>query len=279
MNTLKTGFLLTILTLILIFAGRALGGQQGMIIAFFFALMMNGISYWFSDKIILTMYGAREVSASQAPELHRIVANLSQRANLPMPKVYFIPSQSPNAFATGRNPQHAAVAVTKGLMEILDEDKLEGVIGHELSHIKNRDILIACVAATVAGAITVLAQMGRFAMIFGGGRGARSRDGIVPLLMIIIAPIAALIIQMWISRTREYQADENAASLTGKPLALADALRSLETYSKRIPLSASPATAHLFIVNPLRDEGLLTLFSTHPPLKDRILRLEGLARG
>jgi len=279
MNTLKTAFFLTLLTLLLVFIGRILGGNSGMIIALIFAAVLNLGSYWFSDKIVLGIYRAQKIEEGDNPGLYRIIRRIASQANLPMPKVYIIPTDSPNAFATGRNPEHSAVAVTSGILRILSEEELEGVISHEMSHIKNRDILISSIVATVAGAISMLAQMAQFAAIFGGGRDEENRGGGLGLLfMAIIAPIAALLIQLAISRSREYQADESGAKISHKPLALAGALKKLSYASQRIPLQANPSTAHLFIVNPLSGKGMASLFSTHPPLEERISRLEGLAK-
>jgi len=279
MNTLKTAFFLTLLTLLLIFIGRILGGNSGMIIALVFAAIFNLGSYWFSDKIVLRMYRAQKIEESDNPGLYRLVRRIASQAGLPMPKVYIIPTDSPNAFATGRNPEHSAVAVTSGILRILNEEELEGVISHEMSHVKNRDILISSVVATVAGAISMLAQMAQFAAIFGGGRDEENRGGGLGLLfMAIVAPIAALLIQLAISRSREYQADESGAKISHKPLALAGALKKLSYASQRVPMQANPSTAHLFIVNPLTGGGLTSLFSTHPPLEQRISRLESLAK-
>lgn len=278
MNTLKTVVLMTGLTVLLIIAGDALGGRSGMLIAFIFAAGMNFASYWFSDKIILKMYRAREVNESAAPELYGLVRRLATQAGLPMPKVYLIPGDQPNAFATGRNPEHAAVAITDGILRILNREELEGVIGHELAHIKNRDILIGTVAATIAGAISMLATMAQWAMIFGGGRNDDDEGGgiLSYLVMLIVAPIAAMLIQMAISRSREYLADEAGARIAGNPRSLASALRKLDAAAKRIPLQANPATAHMFIVSPLRGGGFASLFSTHPPMAKRVARLESL---
>jgi heat shock protein HtpX len=278
MNTLKTTFLMALLTVLLVTAGGAFGGEGGMVIAFLFALVMNGVSYWFSDKIVLRMYGAKEIGADAAPTLHRIIRDLTLRAQIPMPKLYLIPQEAPNAFATGRDEKHAAVAVTEGILRILDEKELRGVLAHELSHIKNRDILIGTIAATMAGAISMLANMAHWGMIF-GGRSSDDREGghpIVALLMIIIAPLAAMLVQMAISRSREFGADATGAVISGDPLSLANALRKLEQGAQRIPMEANPATAHMFIVNPLTAGGLMTLFSTHPPMQERIRRLEGM---
>jgi len=279
MNTLKTTVLMVGLTLVLVWAGAAFGGRSGMTMALIVALAMNLFSYWFSDKIVLKMYRAREVSESAAPELYSIVRRLSQKAEIPMPKVYIMEQDQPNAFATGRNPSHAAVAVTTGIMRILSREELEGVIGHELSHVKHRDILIGTIAATVAGAISFLAQMAQWAMIF-GGRSDDDEGGspIAALVMMIVGPIAALLIQMAISRSREYSADEGGAKLAGNPRYLAGALKKLDMTSKRIPMDARPATAHMFIVNPLSGGGLSKLFSTHPPIEERIARLESMGR-
>ncbi|MGH7774766.1 MAG: zinc metalloprotease HtpX [Candidatus Binatia bacterium] len=276
MNTLKTTFLMALLTVLLVTAGGALGGEGGMVMAFIFALVMNGVSYWFSDKIVLRMYGAKEIGAEEDPRLHRIVQELILRAQMPMPKLYLIPQETPNAFATGRDEKHAAVAVTEGILRILDEAELRGVLAHELSHIKNRDILVGTIAAAMAGAISMLANMAHWGMIF-GGRGGDQREGghpVVALVMIIVAPLAALLVQMAISRSREYGADDSGATIAGDPLSLANALRKLERGVEQIPMEANPATAHMFIVNPLTGGGLMTLFSTHPPMEERIRRLE-----
>ncbi|MBM4135835.1 MAG: zinc metalloprotease HtpX [Nitrospira sp.] len=279
MNNIKTLFLLVTLTLILVWAGAAIGGKQGMTIAFIFALGMNFFAYWFSDKIILRMYRAREVSESEAPELYGIVRRLAQKAEMPMPKVYIIDEEQPNAFATGRNPKHAAVAVTTGIMRILSHEELQGVIGHELAHVKHRDILVSTIAATIAGAISYLAQMAQWAMIFGGHRGDDEEGGnpIAAIVMMIVGPIAALIIQMAISRSREYVADEGGAKLAGNPRYLSGALRKLHLASQKIHMNANPATSHMFIVNPLSGGGLLKLFSTHPPIEERIAKLESMS--
>jgi heat shock protein HtpX len=279
MNTLKTTFLMALLTVLLVTAGGAMGGEGGMMLAFLFALIMNGVSYWFSDKIVLRMYGAKEISADKAPTLHRIIRDLTLRAQMPMPKLYLIPQEAPNAFATGRDEKHAAVAVTEGILRNLDERELRGVLAHELSHIKNRDILIGTIAATMAGAISMLANMAHWGMIF-GGRSSDAREGghpVVALLMIIIAPLAAMLVQMAISRSREFGADATGAVISGDPLSLANALRKLEQGAQRIPMDANPATAHMFIVNPLTGGGLMTLFSTHPRMEERIRRLESMA--
>lgn len=283
MNQFKTFFLMLVLTVLFILVGTAIGGRNGAIYAFIFAALMNFFSYWFSDKIVLRMYGAKEVSQSEAPELYGIVAELTSKASLPMPKVYIMENDTPNAFATGRNPQHAAVAVTTGILGILSRDELMGVIGHELSHIQHRDILISTIAATMAGAISVLASMARWGAMFGGfGRsddeeGGRGGNILVVLVVSIFASIAAMLIQLAISRSREYLADEGGAHLA-HPLSLAKALEKLEIASQRIPMDANPSTAHMFIVNPLRGGGVLSLFSTHPPIEERIARLEEMAR-
>lgn len=278
MNSIKMLFLLVTLTLILVWAGSALGGRQGMTVALIFALGMNLFAYWFSDKIVLRMYGAREVSEAEAPELYSVMRRLIQKAEMPMPKVYIINEEQPNAFATGRNPRHAAVAVTTGIMRILSPEELQGVIGHELAHIKHRDILISTIAATIAGAISYLAQMAQWAMIF-GNRGDDEEGGnpVAALIMMIVGPIAALIVQMAISRSREYAADEGGAKLAGNPRYLSGALRKLYSASQKIPMNANPATSHMFIVNPLSGGGLLKLFSTHPPIEERIARLESMS--
>jgi len=266
-NTFKTAMLLGVLSALLLLIGQLLGGTQGLVIGFLFAVVTNFASYWFSDKIVLRMYGAKE--ADPDSRLVRIVTRLSQRAGLPQPRCYIIPTQSPNAFATGRNPEHAAVAATEGILQLLDDDELEGVLAHELSHVKHRDILTSSVAATIAAAIIMVS---RFAMFFGGGRDNDRRGGnpIALLATVILAPIAALLIQMAISRSREYDADAGGAALVGTPNGLANALQKLETASKMVPLDANPATAHLFIVKPFSVSGLAGLFSSHPPTKDRI---------
>lgn len=279
MNNIKTLFLLVTLTLVLVWAGGALGGKQGMTIALIFALAMNFISYWFSDKIVLRMYRAKQVTEAEAPDLYSIVRSLAQKAGMPMPKVYMMDQEQPNAFATGRNPNHAAVAVTTGIMRILTREELQGVIGHELSHIKNRDILISTIAATIAGAISYLAQMAQWAMIFGGHRGDDDEGGspIAAFVMMIVGPIAAMIIQMAISRSREYAADSGGAEIAGNPRYLAGALRKLHMASQKIPMHANPATSHMFIVNPFSGGGIVKLFSTHPPIEERIARLEAMS--
>ncbi|MDP2167205.1 MAG: zinc metalloprotease HtpX [Thermodesulfovibrionales bacterium] len=279
MNALKTMFLLAGLTVILVMAGNAFGGRQGMTMALIFALAMNAFAYWFSDKIVLKMYKAKEVGESESPQLYATVRRLAQKAGMPMPKVYMIEADQPNAFATGRNPSHAAVAVTTGIMNILSPEELSGVIGHELAHIRNRDILIGTIAATVAGAISYLAHMAQWAMIFGGGRHGDDNKGgnpIAAIAMMILAPIAAMLVQMAISRSREYAADEGGARLAGNPRFLSSALKKLEWASKKVPMQANPATSHMFIVNPLSGGGITRLFSTHPPMEERVRRLEGM---
>jgi heat shock protein HtpX len=281
-NTLKTAFLLTALTLLLMFIGRYFGGQNGMVLALVFAAVMNFVSYFYSDKIALAMYRAQPITREQLPRAFAAVERLTQKMGIPMPKMYVIPTDSPNAFATGRNPQHASVAVTNGILQLLNDEELEGVLAHELGHVNNRDILISSVAATVAGAITMLASMGRWAMIF-GGYGGRDREGrggggLTALFMLILAPIAAGLIQMAVSRSREYQADATGAHVTGNPYALASALEKIDAYSRRIPLQANPSTAHLFIIQPLlgMNAGMFAnLFSTHPPTAKRVERLTG----
>ncbi|HLE24641.1 MAG TPA: zinc metalloprotease HtpX [Thermodesulfobacteriota bacterium] len=280
-TSLKTAFLLVILTLVFVYVGRLIGGTTGMTIAFIIALVMNLMSYWFSDKIVLAMYRAREVTPEEAPQLHNMVRNVAMQAQIPMPRVYIIPTQAPNAFATGRNPENAAVAVTEGILRLLTPQELEGVLAHEISHVKNRDILIGSIAATLAGAIGYLAHMAQFALIFGGYGRSSDDEGrgslIGSLAMIILAPIIALLIQLAISRAREYKADESGAHITRRPLELASALKKISSGTERIPLDANPGTAHLFIMNPLRG-GLAGLFSTHPPVEERIGRLEKLSR-
>jgi heat shock protein HtpX len=279
-NVFKTGVLLAVLTAMLVLIGGAIGGQQGMVIAFVIALAMNFFSYWFSDKIVLAAYGAQPIDEAAAPRLYAIVHRLATRAGIPMPRVYMVPSETPNAFATGRNPQHAVVAVTEGIMRILDEEELEGVLAHELSHVKNRDVLISTIAATLAGAITYLAHMAQWAAMFGG----RSRDDdeggsnpIAMILLAILAPIAAMLVQMAVSRSREFQADATGARVAGKPWGLAKALEKLQMANEAVPMAdATPATAHLFIVNPLSGQTLMRLFSTHPPLEERIARLRAM---
>ncbi len=282
MNRFKTFLLMLVLTLLFIFIGSAVGGRQGAVFAFVVAALMNFISYWFSDKIVLRMYGAQEVTQSEAPELYGIVAELTSKASLPMPKLYIMENDTPNAFATGRNPEHAAVAVTTGIMRILSKDELMGVIGHELSHIRHRDILIGTIAATLAGAIAMIARVAQFGAMFGGGRSSDEEGGgggnfLAVLIFSIVGSIAAMLIQMAISRSREYLADEGGAHLS-HPLYLSRALGKLEMANQKIPMEASPSTAHMFIVSPLHGGGVLSLFSTHPPIEERISRLEEMAR-
>jgi len=277
-NQFKTAMLLAAMTAFILLVGRMLGGQQGMIIAFFLAGAMNFFSYWYSDRVVLKMYRAQEVSESQAPDLYGMVDRLRRNAGLPMPRVYVIPQETPNAFATGRNPDHAVVAVTEGLMQLMSPAEIEGVIAHELGHIKNRDILIGTIAATMAGAVMMLASMARWSAIFGGGRGNDEEGGLGGLgliVMSLLAPIAAMIIQMAISRSREYLADTTGAAIAGRPDGLAAALEKLGAYSQRRPLQANPSTAHMFIVNPLSGRSLQSLFSTHPPIEERVSRLRG----
>jgi len=282
MNHFKTFLLMLALTILFILVGSVMGGKNGAIYAFVFAGLMNFVMYWFSDKIVLRMYGAKEVTQGEAPELYQIVGELTNKASLPMPKVYIIENDTPNAFATGRNPEHAAVAVTSGILRILSREELMGVIGHELSHIQHRDILISTIAATMAGAISMLASMARWGAIFGGGRSDNEEGGgggniVFVLLFTMVGSIAAMLIQMAISRSREYLADEGGAHLS-HPLSLAKALGKLEVAAQRIPMEANPSTAHMFIVNPLRGGGVLSLFSTHPPIEERIAKLEEMAR-
>jgi len=276
MYRLKTAMLMAAMTVLLIFLGEALGGMRGMMGFFVFAVLMNVFTYWFSDKIVLKMYRAQEVTEAEAPTLYSIVRNLSQKAGMPMPKVYIIPDESPNAFATGRNPEHAAVAATQGIMKLLSREELEGVMAHELSHVRNRDILVSTIASVMAAAITMLS---RFAMFFGGSRDDDNGSPVAAILMMILAPLAAMLIQLAISRSREYMADEGGARLSGNPLYLANALRKLERGKEMIPMNANPATANMFIVNPFSAKGITGLFSTHPPMEDRIARLEEMARG
>lgn len=273
-NNAKTVLLLGLLTGIILYIG-SFWGRSGLTVALVMSVLMNFVSYFFSDKIALRMHGAQPISREQAPRLFQIVEYLAGRGNLPMPRLYLIPSDSPNAFATGRNPQHASVAVTRGALNLLDENELTGVLAHELSHVANRDILISSVAATLAGAIMWMANMARFALFFGGRDRDDEGGGLGGLFIVILAPIAALLIQMWISRTREYQADAGGAELAGSPYGLASALQKLENYSKRIPMETSPSAAHMFIMHPFSGGALLSLFSTHPPTQKRIARLLG----
>jgi heat shock protein HtpX len=277
-NMFKTTFLLTALTLLLLLIGRAFGGQNGMVIALGIAVVTNFIAYFFSDKIALATYRAQPVTREELPRVYQVVERLTQKIGLPMPRIYVIPSDSPNAFATGRNPKHAAVAVTQGILNLLNDEELEGVLAHELGHVGNRDILTSSIAATLAGAVTMLASMGRWAMIFGGMGGRDDRDrggGLAALFMLIVAPIAAALIQLAVSRSREYQADATGAHYTGNPYALASALKKLDAYSRQVPMVASPSSAHLFIVQPLMGVNVGNLFSTHPPIAKRIERLTG----
>ena len=280
MNQMKTFILMALLTVLLVWLGNVVGGRNGAIYALVFAGVMNFGVYWFSDRIVLKMYRAQEVTEAEEPVLHRIVRELTLRAGIPMPKVYIIPNDAPNAFATGRNPEHAAVAVTTGIKGLLSEEELKGVLAHELSHISHRDILIGTIAATIAGAISLIATMARWGAIFGGGddrEGGGMAQFAVMLILTTLASLAALLIQMAISRSREYLADEGGARLAGNPLFLARALAKLDAKAQRIPMEANPATAHMFIVNPLRGGGVMGLFSTHPPMEERIRRLEAMA--
>ena len=278
MRMLKTGVLLSALTLLLVLGGRAIAGPTGMTLGLALAVLMNGVAYFFSDKIALATSGAQPVTREQAPRLYAVLERLCGKANLPMPKLYLIPQPAPNAFATGRNPQHASVAVTAGLLELMNDEELEGVIAHELSHVRNYDILTTSIAATLAGAITWIAQMGRWALIFGGGRDDEDRGGgLAALLMLIVAPIAALLIQLGISRQREYAADASGARMVGHPYGLISALEKLGAYNKKIPMDVSPATSSLFIVAPLSaGQVFVSLFSTHPPLEERIRTLRNM---
>lgn len=280
-NAAKTTFLLALLTVLLVLIGEHFGGREGLILGFLFAAGMNFFTYFYSDKLALKMYKAQPVTRDQLPRAYAVVERMTQRMGIPMPKMYVIPTESPNAFATGRNPKHASVAMTHGILSLLNDEELEGVLAHELGHVQNRDILTSSVAATLAGAITLIARMGYWAEIFGGvgggGGGRRSRDGgISGLFMLIVAPIAAMLIQLAVSRSREYEADATGAKTTGNPYALASALEKIDAYSRRVPMVASPSSAHLFIAQPLVGGGMFTnLFSTHPPMKKRIERLIG----
>jgi heat shock protein HtpX len=277
-NWFKTTLLLGLMTALIVWIGHLFGGQKGMVFAFILAMGMNFFSYWYSDKIVLRMYRAREVSPQENPQIYQIVGQIAENASLPMPRIYIIPDASPNAFATGRNPEHAVVAVTEGLLKLMDREEIAGVLSHELAHVKNRDILIGSIAATMAGAIMILASMARWAAIFGGGRDddeGGGLGGIGLIAMSILAPIAALLIQMAISRSREYHADATGANFVGQPYGLASALEKLGAYSRKLPLAANPSTAHMFIVNPLSARKMANLFSTHPPLEERIARLRG----
>ena len=280
MNTFKSTLLLVSLTLLLLLVGDRLGGQNGLLLAFVLSVAMNFTSYFFSDKIALAAYRAQPVTREQLPRAYEVVERLAAKDGIPMPKIYVIPTESPNAFATGRNPQHASVAVTHGILGLLNDEELEGVLAHELGHVKNRDILTSSIAATLAGAVTLLARFAYYAEIFGFGGGGgdrrnRNGGGLTALLMLILAPFAAMLIQLAVSRSREYEADATGAHTTGNPYALASALQKLESYSKQVPLQATPATAHLFIIAPLLGGGFGSLFSTHPPTKERIRRLIG----
>lgn len=279
MNTLKTTFLMALLTILLMLIGGAIGGKNGMTMAFLLAGGMNFFSYWFSDKIVLSMYGAQQIEEQDNPRFYGIVRTLAARAGIPMPKVYIIQDDSPNAFATGRNPEHAAVAATTGIMRLLTDEELAGVMAHELGHVKNRDILISTIAATFAGAITYLAHMAQWGAMFGGRSDDDEGGGMFGMLfMAILAPIAAMLVQMAISRSREFGADAAGAKISGNPLSLARALQKLELGSQQIPMQANAATAHMFIVTPLTGGGLMSLFSTHPPIPERVHRLEDISR-
>ncbi len=279
MNQVKTLFLLALLTVFLVVLGDWVGGTQGMTFALILAGVLNFVSYWWSDKIVLTLYGARPVSEAEAPELYAIVRELAQRAGIPMPRVYIVPTDHPNAFATGRSPSHAAVAVTAGILKLLSPRELRGVLAHEIAHIKNYDMLIGTVAAVLAGAITYLAYMLRWVAFFGGGRDDDRGNPLAFLVISIVAPIAALLVRLAVSRAREFEADRTGALISRDPLALASALQKISAYARRIPLPATnPATSHLFIVNPLRGQGLESLFATHPPVEERVRRLQEMAR-
>jgi len=280
MGTVKTVGLMVLMMALLMLVGQWLGQEQGLVLAFGISLLMNFGMYWFSDKLVLMSYRAKEATENEAPRLYAIVRKLSAQAELPMPKVYIIPGDSPNAFATGRNPEHAAVAATEGILNMLSEDELEGVIGHELAHVKHRDILTGTIVAAMAGAITFLTRMAMYASMFGGGRDRENSNPIGEILLLIFAPIAAMLIQFAVSRSREFAADEGGSKICGRPLSLANALRKLERGVERVPMAnAGTATAHMFIVNPLRGGGIMKLFSTHPPTEERIARLEELATG
>ncbi len=283
MNVLKTGILLAVMTVLLVFVGRLMGGAQGATMAFVLALLINLGAYWFSDKMVLAMYRAKPLSEAEAPQVYRAVREITHRIGMPMPKLYLIPTVTPNAFATGRSPKHAAVAVTSGILQIMGEEELKGVIAHELSHVKNRDTLVMTIAAAVAGAIAMLSSWARWGLVAGGGRSRDRNSGgavlqlVAFLVAAILAPLAAMLIQMAISRTREYGADETGAHLTGNPQGLASALEKLDAAVRRYPMEgANPATAHLFIVNPLRGDAIMKLFSTHPPIEDRLRRLRSM---
>jgi heat shock protein HtpX len=280
MNMLRTVFLMTLMMVLLLFVGELLGGRSGVMIAFIFSLALNFGSYWFSDKVVLMMYRAKKVEEKEYPQLYRIVRRLTQYAQLPMPKIYVIQNPSPNAFATGRDPQNAAVAVTTGILNLLNEDELSGVLAHELAHVKHRDILIGTITATLVGTITYIAHIAQWAMIFGGGRDRDNGGGLGDLALIIIAPFAALLIQLAISRSREFAADAGGASISGQPLSLASALNKLSKVNEKLPMqNAEPATAHMFIVNPFSAKSFYRIFSTHPPIEERIKRLQEIAAG
>jgi len=280
-NTIKTVFFMTLMMVLFLIIGELIGGKTGLTYAFFISLGMNFFAYWFSDKMVLMSYHARQVTEAEAPKLFSIVHRLATRANIPMPKLYIVPTDTPNAFATGRSPQHAAVAVTEGILRIINDEELEAVIGHELSHVLHRDILVSTIVATFAGAITYVAQMLSWSMFLFGGRGRDddSSSALSEILVIVLAPIAAMLIQLAISRSREYKADEAGAKLSTMPLSLASALGKLQKGAKQIPMQAQPSTAHLFIINPLSAQSFARLFSTHPPTEERIARLEALAAG
>jgi len=279
MNSLKTALLLGLLSGIILFMGRTLGGNHGLAIALGIAVVVNFVSYWWSDKIVLMMHGAKEIAQEEDPDLHRLVGQLALSANIPKPRLYYVDSPAPNAFATGRSPAHAAVAVTDGLLHVMNEHELRGVLAHELSHIKNRDILISSVAATLAATISYVAGMARWALILGGGRGDRDDDGggAGALVMLILAPFLALIIQLWISRTREFAADASGARIAGTSHGLANALLKLDAFAKKVPVDANPAMAHMYIMSPFSGRSLLRIFSTHPPVQERVDRLRRMA--
>jgi len=280
MNTLKTVFLMTLMMVLLLFIGEAFGGGEGLVMAFAFSLLMNFGMYWFSDKVVLMMYRAREVTEMEEPRLVQTIRKLATQAQLPMLRVYIIPSEAANAFATGRNPEHAAIAVTSGIVKILSDDELEGVLSHELAHVKHRDMLTGTIVAAMVGTITFIARMAGWAMMFSGGRRSErdSGNGVSELLLLILAPIAAVLLQLAISRSREFAADAGGSAISGKPLSLANALKKIERSAERVPMvNAGPATSHMFIINPLRAGGIMKLFATHPPVEERIARLEQIA--
>jgi heat shock protein HtpX len=279
MNTLKTVFLMTFMMVLLMFVGYLVGGQQGLVMAFVISLIMNFSAYWFSDKLVLMRYRANQITEADAPKLFSTVNRLASAAQLPMPKVYIIPGDTPNAFATGRDPNHASVAVTEGILKLLSDDELEGVIAHELAHVKHRDILTGTIVATLVGTITFISRMAGWSMMF-AGRDRRDSNGLTEIFLLIVAPIAAVLVQLAISRSREFAADEGSARISGRPLSLANALKKLEIGAERIPMqNPSPTSAHMFIVNPLRGSGIMKLFSTHPPIEERIERLQKIAMG